>query len=67
MLTEQLVATGPLVGSDSTWKLDQLRWRHVGPPRGGRVVAVAGDPTDRATYWMGACAGGVWRTTDGGQ
>lgn len=67
MLTEQPVATGPLVGSDSTWKLDQMRWRHVGPPRGGRVVAVAGDPTDRATYWMGACAGGVWRTTDGGQ
>ena len=43
------------------------RWRFAGPPRGGRVVAVAGDPVDRMTFWMGACAGGVFKTTDGGQ
>lgn len=45
---------------------DRLRWRQVGPARGGRVSAVAGDPTAKQTFWMGACAGGVWRTTDGG-
>lgn len=45
---------------------DRLAWRQVGPSRGGRVVAVAGDPVDRMTAWMGACSGGVWRTTDGG-
>ena len=43
------------------------RWRSVGPPRGGRVVAVAGDPREPMTFWMGACAGGVWKTTDGGR
>ena len=43
------------------------RWRFVGPPRGGRVVAVAGDPHHRETYWMGACSGGVFKTTDGGK
>ncbi len=43
------------------------RWRDVGPSRGGRVVAVGGDPNDRLTYWMGACAGGVFKTTDGGR
>jgi len=39
-----------------------LRWRLVGPHRGGRVVAVAGDPVDPMTFFFGACAGGVWKT-----
>jgi len=43
-----------------------LRWRCVGPFRGGRVVAVAGDPTEPNTYYFGAVAGGVWKTDDGG-
>ena len=46
--------------------LRTLRWRSIGPHRGGRVVAVAGDPDERQTFYFGACAGGVWRTTDGG-
>ncbi|MDN3495405.1 hypothetical protein QL996_05655 [Planococcus sp. APC 4015] len=46
---------------------DVIRWRSVGPARGGRVVAVAGDPRDRSRFWMGACSGGVWRTDDAGQ
>ncbi|HUS53149.1 MAG TPA: hypothetical protein VMY41_03985 [Thermohalobaculum sp.] len=45
---------------------DALRWRCIGPPRGGRVVAVAGDPVDPMTFYFGGCAGGVWKTTDGG-
>ena len=44
----------------------KLKWRCIGPPRGGRVVAVAGDPTDQMTFYFGACAGGIWKTTDGG-
>ncbi|HET8628523.1 MAG TPA: glycosyl hydrolase [Thermomicrobiales bacterium] len=43
-----------------------LEWRCIGPHRGGRVVAVAGDPVDEATFYFGACAGGVWKSTDGG-
>ena len=43
-----------------------VRWRPVGPPRGGRVVAVAGHPRDPMTFYFGACAGGVWKTNDGG-
>ena len=46
--------------------LDKLEWRNLGPHRGGRVVAVAGDPDDAGTFWFGACAGGVWKTTDAG-
>ena len=46
--------------------LNALEWRCIGPPRGGRVVAVAGDPVDAGTFYFGACAGGVWKTYDGG-
>jgi photosystem II stability/assembly factor-like uncharacterized protein len=41
-------------------------WRCIGPLRGGRVVAVAGDPSDPATFYFGAAAGGVFKTTDAG-
>jgi photosystem II stability/assembly factor-like uncharacterized protein len=51
---------------DWSAKLDALKWRCIGPPRGGRVVAVAGDPKDRSVFYFGACAGGVWKTTDSG-
>ena len=46
--------------------LDGLEWRSLGPYRGGRVVAVAGDPVDRQRFYFGSTGGGVWRTTDGG-
>ena len=42
--------------------LDALTWRCIGPLRGGRVVAVAGDPVEPQTFYFGACAGGVWKT-----
>jgi photosystem II stability/assembly factor-like uncharacterized protein len=43
-----------------------LKWRLVGPFRGGRVITVAGVPSQPNTYYFGAVAGGVWKTTDGG-
>jgi photosystem II stability/assembly factor-like uncharacterized protein len=45
---------------------EALHFRLIGPHRGGRVVAVAGHPIDPMTFYFGACAGGVWKTTDGG-
>lgn len=44
-----------------------LRWRLLGPGRGGRVSAVAGIPGDPTTYYMGTPGGGVWKTTDAGE
>lgn len=44
-----------------------LKWRCIGPFRGGRVVTVAGDPRDPNTFYFGAVCGGVWKTTDAGQ
>ena len=46
--------------------LRALKWRNIGPHIGGRVVAVAGHPTEPLTFYFGACAGGVWKTEDGG-
>src|SRR5918912_31216 len=43
-----------------------LEFRCIGPHRGGRCVAVAGHPTEVGTFYFGACAGGVWKTTNGG-
>jgi photosystem II stability/assembly factor-like uncharacterized protein len=39
-----------------------LRWRNVGPHRGGRVTAIAGVRSKPCTFYMGATGGGVWRT-----
>jgi photosystem II stability/assembly factor-like uncharacterized protein len=47
--------------------LTQLRYRCIGPTRGGRVVAVAADPKHPAVFYFGACAGGVWKSDDAGQ
>jgi photosystem II stability/assembly factor-like uncharacterized protein len=44
-----------------------LQWRLVGPFRGGRVDAVAGDPSRPLVFYFGAVNGGVWKTTNGGQ
>jgi photosystem II stability/assembly factor-like uncharacterized protein len=46
--------------------LESLEWRLIGPHRGGRVVAVAGVEQDFTTFYFGACAGGVWKTSDAG-
>ncbi len=43
-----------------------LKWRCIGPYRGGRVTAVTGIPSQPHTYYMGATGGGVWKTEDGG-
>ncbi|HEV2529939.1 MAG TPA: glycosyl hydrolase [Thermomicrobiales bacterium] len=43
-----------------------VQWRCVGPFRGGRVVTVAGSYHDQNTFYFGAVAGGVWKTTDAG-
>ncbi|MBV8201094.1 MAG: glycosyl hydrolase [Acidobacteria bacterium] len=47
------------------WKA--LRWREVGPYRGGRSAAVAGVAAERATYYFGGAGGGVWKSTDAGR
>ncbi|MCO6486775.1 MAG: glycosyl hydrolase [Phaeodactylibacter sp.] len=44
-----------------------LKWRGIGPFRGGRSVAACGVPGDPLTYYMGTTGGGLWKTEDAGQ
>ena len=46
--------------------LKAMKWRQVGPFRGGRALAITGVAGDPATFYFGAVAGGVWKTTNGG-
>ena len=43
-----------------------LKWRNIGPFRGGRTNAIAGDPTNASIYYVGYTGGGVGKTDDGG-
>ena len=43
-----------------------LKYRMIGPIRGGRVTAVAGVAQQPYTFYMGSTGGGVWKTTDAG-
>lgn len=46
--------------------LSKVKYRLVGPWRGGRSAAVAGSYKNKNTFYFGATGGGVWKTTDGG-
>ena len=46
--------------------LKGMKWRQVGPFRGGRALAVTGVAGDPETYYFGAVAGGAWKTANGG-
>ena len=43
-----------------------LKYRTVGPERGGRVTTVTGTPMLPGTFYLGASGGGVWKTKDYG-
>ena len=43
-----------------------IKWRLIGPFRGGRSITVTGVPSQPNTFYFGAVAGGVWKTTDAG-
>src|ERR1041385_1170769 len=43
-----------------------MQWRQIGPFRGGRALAIEGVIDEPNTYYFGAVAGGIWKTTDGG-
>ena len=50
---------------DSVFK--SVKYRNIGPFRGGRSVAASGVIDDPLTYYMGTTGGGLWKTTDAGQ
>jgi photosystem II stability/assembly factor-like uncharacterized protein len=45
----------------------EMKWRSIGPFRGGRTRAAAGVTSQPYTFYIGVCDGGVWKTTDAGR
>ncbi len=43
-----------------------MKWRNIGPNRGGRSLGIAGSSRRKMEYYFGAVGGGLWKTTDGG-
>jgi photosystem II stability/assembly factor-like uncharacterized protein len=59
--------SGDKAGStDLNTAFKSVKWRNIGPFRGGRSVAVSGVPGDMTTYYMGTTGGGLWKTSDMG-
>ncbi|MDQ6626331.1 MAG: glycoside hydrolase, partial [Verrucomicrobiota bacterium] len=63
-----LVASSTIVSAETTEDLGgALRWRNVGPHRGGRTRAISGVPSQPNVFYMAQVNGGVFRTTDYGR
>ncbi|HEV2482901.1 MAG TPA: hypothetical protein VGS79_24715 [Puia sp.] len=58
-------STAVTADNDSTY-YSGLKYRLIGPFRGGRADAVCGSLTNKNTFYFGATGGGLWKTTDGG-
>ncbi|MDH3247030.1 MAG: glycosyl hydrolase, partial [Saprospiraceae bacterium] len=54
------------IGSQPDSLFKAMKWRNIGPTRGGRVTAVSGVIQDPFTFYFGSTGGGVWKTRDGG-
>ncbi|MFZ1134481.1 MAG: glycoside hydrolase [Candidatus Korobacteraceae bacterium] len=62
----------PVVAPSQTQNVDtkaltEMRWRNVGPFRGGRTRALSGVPSQPNVFYVGAVNGGVWKSTDYGR
>jgi photosystem II stability/assembly factor-like uncharacterized protein len=60
-------AMAPIMASVDSALFKGLKYRLIGPSRGGRVTTVTGVPSQPKTFYMGVASGGLFRTTDGGQ
>ncbi|HKS22502.1 MAG TPA: glycosyl hydrolase [Thermoanaerobaculia bacterium] len=62
-----LLASAAFAAAPDPSLLKNMKWREVGPYRGGRSSAVEGISGQPNVYYFGSSGGGVWKTTDGGQ
>ncbi len=66
-----LILTLILISDIGAQSLDSIfktvKYRNIGPFRGGRSVAASGVVNDPLTYYMGTTGGGLWKTDDAGQ
>jgi len=65
----QKAKSKPEATASSAVKADSykgIKWRNIGPFRGGRANTIAGDPLNPSVYYVGYTGGGVGKTDDGG-
>ncbi|MFN8571079.1 MAG: hypothetical protein U0132_03415 [Gemmatimonadaceae bacterium] len=65
--TTRMASTKPVTMPLDPGLFKGLKYRMIGPARGGRVTTVTGVPSQPFTFYMGSTGGGVWKTTDAGQ
>ncbi len=65
-LVAWIVSSLVLMAQTDLSSLKELKYRSIGPFRGGRAVAVSGVTSQPNVYYFGGTGGGVWKTTDGG-
>ena len=61
-----LLSAAAIAQSVPSELVNGLKWRLIGPFRGGRAVAVTGVSGDSTTFYFGAVNGGIWKTSDAG-
>jgi photosystem II stability/assembly factor-like uncharacterized protein len=61
-----LFSSALLLAQTDLNSLKELKYRNIGPFRGGRAVAVSGVTSQPNVYYFGGTGGGVWKTVDGG-
>ncbi|MEQ8303367.1 MAG: glycosyl hydrolase [Cyclobacteriaceae bacterium] len=72
LLAIALIFTAPIASySQAPTGLDpsfygKMKWRNIGPNRGGRSLSSMGSPGRKNEYYFGATGGGLWKTIDGG-
>ncbi|WP_116124918.1 VPS10 domain-containing protein [Lewinella sp. IMCC34183] len=65
--TASLLAQAPADSSEVTEFFAPVKFRNIGPFRGGRSVTATGVAGNPLVYYMGTTGGGLWKTTDAGQ
>jgi len=67
LVATSLPAAGALpTATPEARAIRKMEWRSIGPSLGGRVVAIAGVPSDPNRFYFGGVQGGIWRSTDYG-
>ena len=56
----------PAAGQIDEKLFNAMKWRQIGPFRGGRVLAVTGVPGEPNVFYFGGASGGVWKSVDTG-
>jgi photosystem II stability/assembly factor-like uncharacterized protein len=66
LTARRAVPAAPTIAAVDPAFFKGMKYRLVGPSRGGRVTTVTGVPAQPRTFYMGVASGGLFRTTDGG-